>query len=45
MVDDGDEEPLFQFVLIAGGKHEFAGFFLGIRVAAEERAEIALEPG
>ncbi len=33
----------FQFVLVAGGEHEFAGFFLGVGVAAEERAEVALE--
>jgi hypothetical protein len=34
----------FQFVHVAGGKHEFAGLFLGIGVAAKEGAEVALKP-
>jgi hypothetical protein len=33
----------FEFIGIAGGEHEFAGFFLGVGVAAEEGAEVALE--
>jgi len=36
---DGD----FQLVLVAGGKHEFAGLFLGVCIAAEKGAEVALE--
>lgn len=36
-------EGEFEFVLVARGEHEVAGLFLGVRVAAEEAAEVALE--
>jgi hypothetical protein len=36
-------EGEFKFVLVARGEQEVAGFFFGVRVAAEEAAEVALE--